>query len=48
MDNEDEDLEVWYAKAKLCLDHVNKFSRTVCDHSGFALSIDKIMTLFKS
>ena len=47
-DNNEEYIEVWYAKAKLFLDHVNKFSRTVCDHPGFNLSLDYIMIkLFK-
>ena len=37
----------WYAKAKLFLDHVNTFRRTVCDHPRFNLSLDKMMKLFK-
>ena len=49
-DNEFDDkgyIEVWYAKAKLFLDHVNDFSRTVCEHPGFNLSLDEMMKLFK-
>ena len=39
-DNNEEDIKVEYAKAKLFLDYVNEFSRTECNHSGFNLSLD--------
>ena len=42
-----EDIEVWYAKAKLFLDHVHKFSRAVCEHLMLNLSLDETMKLFK-
>jgi hypothetical protein len=37
----------WYKKAAPLIDHVNKISRTLCKHPGFALSIDEMMTKFK-
>ena len=46
-DNDGRDVELWYQRAKLFLDRVNKFSRTYCKHPGFALSIDEMMKLFK-
>ena len=39
--------EKWYKKASLILNHVNKFSKTVCIYPGFNLSIDEIIKLFK-
>ena len=46
-DNNGRNVELWYQRAKLFLDQVNKFSRTYCKHPGFALSIDEMMKLFK-
>ena len=46
-DNDSRNVELWYQRAKLFLDRVNKFSRTYCKHPGFALSIDEMMKLFK-
>jgi hypothetical protein len=40
------DLELWYAKAKLILDHVNDFSSSLCEYPGFALSLDEMMKVF--
>ena len=37
----------WYYKTKFMMDQVNKISRRHCVHPGFAISIDKIMKLFK-
>jgi hypothetical protein len=37
----------WYAKAAPLIDHVNKISRTLCKHPGFAVSIDEMMKKFK-
>ena len=45
--NDGRDIELWYQRAKLFLNQVNKFSRTYCKHPGFALSIDEMMKLFK-
>ena len=39
--------ENWYYKAKFMLDWVNTFSQRYCVHSGFAISIDEMMKLFK-
>ena len=46
-DNDGRDVDLWYQRAKLFLDQVNKFIRMYCKHPGFALSIDEIMKLFK-
>ena len=45
--NDNGDIEVWYAKVKIFLNNVNNFSRTVCEHPGFNLSLDEMMKLFK-
>ena len=41
--------DLWYIKAKLMLDWVNKLSRLYCVHPGFAISIDEMNneTIFK-
>ena len=41
--DDEEDIEVWYAKAKLFLDNVNTFGRVVYEHPGFNLSLDEMM-----
>ena len=46
-DNKEGDIEVWYAKAKLFLDRVDKFSMMVCDHLGVSFSLDEMTKLFK-
>ena len=46
-DDDGRDVELWYQRAKLFLDRVNKFSRSYCRHPGFCLSIDEMMKLFK-
>ena len=33
---------LWYIKAKLMLDWVNKFSHLYCVHPGFAINIDEM------
>lgn len=45
--NDGRDIELWYKRAKLFLDKVNKLSRTYYKHPGFALNIDEMMKLFK-
>ena len=48
VDDDDEvEQERWYYKAKFMLDWVNKFPQTHCVHSGFAISINEMMKLFK-
>ena len=37
----------WYSKASYLVDHVNKVSRRLCRHPGFALAIDEMMKRFK-
>lgn len=37
----------WYKKAELNLNHINEFSKKVCDYPGFCLSIDEMTKLFK-
>ena len=44
---DDRNVDLWYQKVKVFLDHVNEISQKCCKHPGFALSIDEMMKLFK-
>ena len=49
-DNESYDIDEglnWFIKSKFFIDHVNKISSRYCVHPSFAVSIDKMMKLFK-
>jgi hypothetical protein len=41
--NTGDNIDLWYSKAKLILDHVNQFSTKLWDYPGFALSLDDEM-----
>ena len=46
-DRANDDNEAWYNKAAvLMLNWTNKFPRTYCVHSGFAISTNEMMNLF--
>ena len=45
--DDDRGVNLWYQKVKKFLDHINKISKKCCTHPGFALSINKMMKLFK-
>ena len=46
-DDNEEDIVVWCAKAKLFLDCVNDFNRVVSEYRGLNLSLDEMIKLFK-
>ena len=44
---DERNVDLWYQKVKIFLDHVNKISQKCCKHPSFALSINEMMKLFK-